>query len=36
MEQKFIIVDIDEIKSVSLNPEILEKNGWKKEVMSVR
>lgn len=30
----YCLVDIDEIKPVSLTPEILEKNGWKKEVMS--
>lgn len=30
----YCLVDIDEIKPVRLTPEILEKNGWKKEVMS--
>lgn len=30
----YCLVDIDEIKPVSLTPEILEKNGWKKEAMS--
>ena len=30
----YCLVDIDEIKPVSLTPEILEKNGWKREVMS--
>ena len=30
----YCLVDIDEIKPVSLTPEIFEKNGWKKEVMS--
>ena len=30
----YCLVDIDEIKPVSLTPEILEKNGWVKEVMS--
>lgn len=28
------LVDIDEINPIPLTPEILEKNGWKKEVMS--
>ena len=28
------LVDIEEIKPVRLTPEILEKNGWVKEVMS--
>lgn len=27
-------IDIEDIKPVPLTPEILEKNGWKKEVMS--
>jgi hypothetical protein len=30
----YCLVDIDEIKPVSLTPETLEKNGWKKEVMN--
>ena len=30
----YCIVDIDEIKPVNITQEILEKNGWKKEVMS--
>lgn len=30
----YCLVDIDEIKPVSLTQELLEKNGWKKEVMS--
>ena len=30
----YCLVDIDEIKPVNLTQEILEKNGWKKEVMS--
>lgn len=28
----YCLVGVDEIKPVSLTPEILEKNGWKKEV----
>lgn len=31
----YCLVDIDEIKPVRITPEILEKNGWKKEVMSI-
>ena len=30
----YCFVGVDEIKPVELTPEILEKNGWKKEVMS--
>lgn len=30
----YCLVDIDKIKPVRITPEILEKNGWKKEVMS--
>ena len=30
----YCLVDINEIKPVNLTKEILEKNGWKKEVMS--
>lgn len=30
----YCFVGVDEIKPVSLTPEILEKNGWKEEVMS--
>lgn len=30
----YCLVDIDEIKPVRITPEILEKNGWAKEVMS--
>lgn len=30
----YCLVDIDEINPIPLTPEILEKNGWKKEVMS--
>lgn len=31
----YCLVDIDKIKPVRITPEILEKNGWKKEVMSI-
>lgn len=30
----YCLVDVDEIRQVMITPEILEKNGWKKEVMS--
>lgn len=30
----YCLVDVNEIKPVMITPEILEKNGWEKEVMS--
>ena len=30
----YFLVDVDEIKPVSLTPRILGKNGWRKEMMS--